>query len=193
MRLSRILLVAAASATAAFAAVSTTAQAQPAPAASASTQFSDDELRQYGQAIGKVGELVRGLNGAQPTEAQRKDMVDAVTAAGLTPERFNAIATAAQGDALLKARIALASAPPSPAGSVGAGVTDAEAASFAKAMKGIRAVAVSSPPTAEQQTQQQKAVTDSGLSIERFNAISQASSTDLHLRARIAVASEKLG
>lgn len=190
MRISRTLLAAAFSAAAALAAVSV-AHAQPAPAATAS-QFSDADVRAYAKALTKVSDMSKALNGAQPTEAQRTDMVKAITDAGLTVEKFNAIATAAANDTGLKARISIFATPDSPAGSVGASVTDAEAMNYAKAMKGIRAVAVSTPPTAAEQAAQQKAVTDAGLTIERFNAMSQAASTDLHLRARIVLAASQL-
>ena len=48
--------------------------------------------------------------GANPTADQQKAQQDAVKNAGLTAERFNAIATAAQGDEHLRARLALAKA-----------------------------------------------------------------------------------
>lgn len=191
MRISRTILAAAFSAAAALTAVSA-AQAQPAPAATA-TQFSDAELAQYGKALKTVSQLSASLNGAQPTEAQANDMRKAVTDAGLTAERFNEIATAAQGDAVLKARIAVAAATPSPAGSPGAGVSDAEATSFVKAMAAITAVGAGENPTADQQKAQQEAVKSAGLSAERFNAIATAARADEHLRARLALAKAKLG
>lgn len=182
--MSRSVLAFALSAAAAVAAVSP-AQAQPAA-------YSDAELGQYAQAVEKVSELNRALNGAQPTDAQRQQMVDAITATGLTVEKFNAISAAAGASQMLRARIAIASTPASAAGSVGASVTDAETDSYVKAMAGIQAVNASTPPTAEQTAAQQKAVTDSGLTIERFNAISTAAAGDKHLRARLSLAQAKL-
>jgi hypothetical protein len=191
MRLSRPVLAAALAAAAAFAALSGAAYAQPAPAVAA--QFTDAELGQYGQALHRVADLSRALNGAQPTEAQRAEMVKAVTDAGLTPERFNQIATAAGNDAVLKARIAVASTPAPAAGSVAAGVTDAEATNFVKAMAAITAVGAGASPTPDQQKAQQEAVKNAGLTAERFNAIANAAHADEHLRARLALAKANLG
>jgi hypothetical protein len=192
MRFSRTVLTAAA----AFAALSATAYAQPSPVpapAAAASQFTDAERAQYGAALKTVGELSRARNGAQPTEAQRNAMVKAVTDAGLTPERFNAIATAAGSDDMLKARIGVASTPASPAGSVAAGVTDAEATNFVKAMAAIEAIGAGASPTADQQKAQQEAVVNAGLTAERFNAISTAAHGDERLRARLALAKAQLG
>jgi hypothetical protein len=193
MRISRTFLAVAVSAVAAFGAVATVAQAQPAPAASTGASVTDTEIAAYARALGRVTEISRALNGAAPTEAQRGEMVKAVTDAGLTAERFNAIATATASDPVLKARIGVAVTPASPAGSVGAGVSDAELSNFAKAMKDIRAIGASNPPTADQVKAQQEAVKNAGLTAERFNAISTASSIDQHLRARLSLAEAKLG
>ena len=195
MRISRTILAAAISAAAALTAVSAvSAQSQPssAPAASAST-YTDAELAQYGKALKTVSQLSASLNGAQPTEAQANDMRKAVTDAGLTAERFNAIATAAQADPVLRARVAVASSTPSAAGSVGAGVSDEEATNFVKAVAAITAVGAGANPTADQQKAQQEAVKNAGLTAERFNAISTAAGSDEHLRARLALAKAKLG
>ncbi len=71
--------------------------------------------------------------------------------------------------------------------------TDAELTQFAAAMAKVRAVAAAvenGTPTAEQQAEMASAVQNSGLAIERFNAISAAVSTDEVLQARVAVAGE---
>lgn len=172
----------------------TAAQAQTAPAtapaAAPAGQFSEAELAQYGRAMAAI----RALNvTGSPTPEQTTAMQKAVTDAGLTAESFNAISVAAQNDPVLRARVAVASAPASPAGSVAAGVTDAEAQQFAKAMKQIRALNVTGTPTPEQTTAMQKAVTDAGLTAERFNAIATALPQDERLRARLELADAQLG
>lgn len=71
--------------------------------------------------------------------------------------------------------------------------TDAELVQFAAAMAKVRAVAAqveNGQPSAEQQAQMAGAVQNSGLDIERFNAISGAVSGDEVLQARVAVAGE---
>jgi hypothetical protein len=110
-------------------------------------------------------------------------------------DAFNALATAVSTDPVLQARLAVLATPESPAGSVAASVTDAEAAQFAAAMVQVRAAAPTdgSAPNAEQQAAMASAVSASGLALDRFNAISQAVSTDERLRARVALADAKAG
>jgi hypothetical protein len=74
--------------------------------------------------------------------------------------------------------------------------TDAELAQFAAAMKTVQSVAASvqnGTPTEEQQAQMAAAIQNSGLDIERFNAISAATAQDEHLQARIALAQARQG
>jgi len=170
------------------------AQAQTAPAAAPATApaggFTDAELAQFGKAMAQI----RALNvSGTPTAEQATAMQKAVSDNGLTAERFNAISTAASKDAVVRARVDVASAPASPAGSVAAGVTDAELDQYAKAMKAIRALNVTGAPTADQATAMRAAVTDNGLTAERFNAIATAIPQDARLRARAELASAKLG
>lgn len=76
---------------------------------------------------------------------------------------------------------------PAPAGEP----TDAELAQFAAAMKTVQSVAASvqnGAPTEAQQAEMAAAVQNSGLAVERFNAISAAVSGDPVLQARAAVA-----
>lgn len=170
------------------------AQTKPAPAAAPApapaTQFSDAELGQFAKAM----EAIRAMNitGA-PTAEQTTAMQKAVTDNGLTAERFNAISMAASRDPVVRARVAVAAATPSAAGSVGAAVTDAELGQYARAMNGIRALNVTGTPTAEQTAAMQKSVSDAGLTAERFNAISTAIPQDAHLRARAELAAAQAG
>ena len=97
---------------------------------------------------------------------------------------------------MLQARIAAASAPASAAGSVGASVTEDELNKFAAANQRLGAIAQSlngAQPTPEQATEMQTIVAESGLEVERFNAIGQASAQDESLRARIALAQARAG
>ncbi|MBG7614598.1 DUF4168 domain-containing protein [Brevundimonas sp. BAL450] len=69
--------------------------------------------------------------------------------------------------------------------------TDAELAAFAGAMGQLQTIAQQvqgGQPTPEQQAEMAAVVEGSGLEIDRFNAISQAVSTDPVLQARVAVA-----
>ena len=120
-------------------------------------------------------------------------MAAVVTEAGLTAERFNAIATAAQSDDLLAAQIAVARAP-APTGAAAA-VTDAEIEAYAKAMAGLRPILEGlngAAPSAEQQAEMAAVVTAAGLSPERFNAIGGLSS-DASVRARLQLADARAG
>src|SRR5690606_33720859 len=111
---------------------------------------------------------------------------------GLNRVLFNAIDRAVQdGVEDLAARRAVARAPESPAGSVGATASDAELGQFAAAMAAVRPIAAElngAAPTDEQQAAMAEAITSSGLELERFNAISAALSGDERLQARVALA-----
>ncbi|KAK0332532.1 hypothetical protein LTR94_024483 [Friedmanniomyces endolithicus] len=149
-------------------------QAQPAAApAAAPTEFTDLQLKQYGDAITKA------------------EMAAAVQNSGLDVEAFNAISTAVAVDPVLTARVELASATPPAAGSPAAGVTDDELNRFVTAMTQIRAVTAgvqNGQATPEQSAQLTAAVQGSGLEVERFNAIAQVVSQDKYLQAKAALA-----
>ncbi|WP_295706576.1 DUF4168 domain-containing protein [uncultured Brevundimonas sp.] len=167
-----------------------------APAASATGEFTEAELKSYGAALPRVRAVSEALNGGQPNAEQTAELQAAVAATGLETERFNAIAQAAANDPVLQARIAAASAPASAAGSVGASVTEDELNKFAAANQRLGAIAQSlngAQPTPEQATEMQTIVAESGLEVERFNAIGQASAQDESLRARIALAQARAG
>ncbi|MBX7249201.1 MAG: DUF4168 domain-containing protein [Caulobacteraceae bacterium] len=168
--------------------------AQPTrPPITPATNVTDAEVAKYAKAIVKVAELSRALNGAQPTDAQKAEMMAAVTSNGLTLERFQSIGAATQTDKVLKARILVAAAPPSPAGSIGAAVTDAETVQFARAIKAIKAMNPSQTPTPEEENRQKAAITATGMTVDRFQAILTASTTDQKLHARLSLAVAKLG
>ena len=186
----RIALLAAVSALA-FAAPAAAALAQePAPAA-AGQAVADAELARYAAAEDGVRAVQAQVQG-QITAEQQAAMVAAIEGAGLTLERFNAISQAVQGgDEILAARLAVARAPASPAGSVGAVATDAELGQFATAMAAVRPIPAQldgAAPTAEQQAAMAEAIASSGLELERFNAISAALAADPRLQARVALA-----
>ncbi|QYF86142.1 DUF4168 domain-containing protein [Brevundimonas sp. PAMC22021] len=168
-----------------------TPAAAAAPAQAATGEFTDAELKSYGAALPRVRAVSQALNGGQPTPEQTAELQAAVAATGLATERFNAIAQAAANDPVLQARIAVAAAPASAAGSVGASVTEDELSKFAAANQRLGAIAQSlngAQPSPEQATEMQGIVAASGLEVERFNAIGQAVSQDEGLRARIALA-----
>ena len=208
-RLAAVLSIAAFGAAGAAAAQDAPAQTAPAqtmpaqtPAASASVEtpvagaFTDAELKSYGAALPRVRAVSEALNGGQPNAEQTAELQAAVAATGLEAERFNAIAQAAANDPVLQARIAAASAPASAAGSVGASVTEDELNKFAAANQRLGAIAQSlngAQPTPEQATEMQTIVAESGLEVERFNAIGQASAQDESLRARVALAQARSG
>lgn len=166
------------------AAAETAVQAAPAPG-----DFTDDELRGFDAAMQRIQPIAQAAQGA-PNEDQQAQMAAAIEESGLSIDRFNAIAAAVSQDAGLRARVALAATPPSAPGSVGAGVTDAEVASFASAMAQIVPIAQAAQgqPSDEQQAQMAAAIEASGLELDRFNAISGAVSQDAHLRARVELA-----
>jgi hypothetical protein len=164
----------------------------PAPAqAAAPASVTDAELAQFSAAMKAVQPIAEALNGAAPTAEQQAQMAEAIAQSGLALERFNAISTAVSSDAVVRARLAVAETPPSPAGSAAAGVTDAELTQFSTAMAAVQPIAAAlngAAPDAAQQAQMAEAISGSGLALERFNAISAAVSQDEHLRARLQLA-----
>jgi hypothetical protein len=170
--------------------------AAPAPAsapvqAAAADAITDAELAQFSVAMNAVQPIAEALNGAAPNAEQQAQMAAAISGSGLALERFNAISTAVSSDEVVRARLAVAAVPPSPAGSAAAGVTDAELAQFSAAMNAVQPIAETlngAAPNAEQQAQMAAAISGSGLALERFNAISAAVSQDEHLRARLELA-----
>jgi hypothetical protein len=193
MRISLVAALSCAALTAATAvpAVASGLSSAPAsPSVAARTDISDAELRSFANAMEAVQPIAESSGGA-PSPEQQAQMVAAIEASGLAVERFNAISTAVSTDAVLQARVQLAATDPSPAGSPGAAVTDAEVEQFVVAMAGVRPLAESlngAAPSAEQQAEIAAVITGSGLALERFNAISSAVSQDDHLRGRMAVA-----
>ena len=171
--------------------------ASPAPAAAAAAgEPTDAELTQFAAAMKTVQSVAATVQNGTPTEDQQAQMAGAVQNSGLAVERFNAISAAVSADPMLQARAAVAGATPSAPGSVGAGVTDVEAGQFAAAMGEISGIARAlngAQPNAEQQAQMAAAIQNSGLEIERFNAISAATAQDEHLQARIALAQARQG
>lgn len=187
----RLLTAAALSAFLITAAPALAQEAEASAAAATAAAPTDAELAQFAAAMTKVKAVSAAVQNGAPTAEQQAEMAGAVQNSGLTVERFNAILAAVAGDRVLQARAAVAGAAPSAPGSIGAGVTDAEAAQFATAMAEISGVARAlngAQPNAEQQAQMAAAITKVGLEIERFNAISAASAQDEHLQARIALA-----
>lgn len=163
----------------------------PAAISAVSETISDEELRSFAAAMDSVQPIAAALNGAAPTAEQQAQMAAAIEASGLALDRFNAISTAVSTDAVVRARLDLAMTEPSPAGSAAAAVTDAEVEQFAVAMAAVQPIAAAlngAAPTADQQEEMATAIEASGLSRERFNAISGAVSQDARLRARLAVA-----
>lgn len=155
--------------------------------------FTDQELAAYVEAVDVIMPIAEAAGGA-PSAEQQARMAQAVADAGLTPERFNAIATASRTDDAVLARIALAAAGEPAAGSVSAATSDAEIEQFARAMIAVRAAAGgSSSPTTEQQAAMGEAAVSTGLTVERFNAIGAAIAAEEHLRARVALAEARLG
>jgi len=171
--------------------------ASPAPAAAAAAgEPTDAELTQFAAAMKTVQSVAATVQNGTPTEDQQAQMAAAVQNSGLAVERFNAISAAVSADPMLQARAAVAGATPSAPGSVVAGVTDAEAGQFAAAMGEISGIARAlngAQPNAEQQAEMAAAIQNSGLEIERFNAISAATAQDEHLQARIALAQARQG
>lgn len=187
----RSALLAAAALGLAAAAAPAAALAPAAPAVQAAAQISDAELARFATAMEGVGAVGAQVENNTPTAEQQQAMAQAITGSGLTIDRFNEISQAVSANQDLRARLAIAATPESPTGSVGAGVTDAEVGQFAAAIVAVRAVAQgveNGAPTAEQQAAMAEAITASGLTIDRFNAISGALQADPRLRARVAIA-----
>lgn len=163
------------------------APAVPAPTGSAVT---DAQLEAFAAAMVKVREISEGVQGGTPTAEQQAGMAAAIEASGLGITQFNAISTQVSADPLMRARLAVATAPEPAAGSVAAGVSDAEVEQFSAAMVKMREVApaAGSTPTTEQQAEMAGVLEASGLEIARFNAIATAVSSDAHLRARVELA-----
>ena len=147
----------------------------------------DEELLQFTGAMTKMRQVAAAVGTGTPTAEQQAQMAEAVQSSGLEIARFNAIAQIS-GDPVVRARINLASTPVSPEGSVGASVDDAEAARYARAATAARAATQGGGTPAEQQAAMTAALSAEGLTIERFNAISAATSSDSRLRARVALA-----
>ena len=189
----RFTLLAAASVLA-FAAAPAVAAAAPVAAVVAQQDVTDAELASYAAAEEGVRAVQAQVQG-QITAEQQAAMVEAIEGAGLTLDRFNAISQAVQaGDEVLAARLAVARAPESPAGSVGATASDAELGRFAAAMAAVRPIAEQlngAAPTADQQAAMAEAIASSGLALDRFNAISAALPSDPRLQARIALAAAR--
>lgn len=168
------------------------APAVPAPTGSAVT---DAQLEAFAAAMVKVREISEGVQGGTPTPEQQAGMAAAIEASGLGITQFNAISTQVSADPVMRARLAVATAPEPVAGSAAAGVTDAEVNQFSAAMVKMREVApaAGATPTAEQQAEMAGVLEASGLAIDRFNAIATAVSSDAHLRARVELADAKRG
>lgn len=177
--------------------------AQPAPAASAApampaptgSTVTDAQLEAFAAAMVKVREISEGVQGGTPTTDQQAGMAAAIEASGLGITQFNAISTQVSADPVMRARLAVATAPEPAAGSAAAGVSDAEVDQFSAAMVRMREVApaAGATPTAEQQAAMAGVVENSGLAIDRFNAIATAVSSDAHLRARVELADARRG
>ena len=164
--------------------------AAPAAAAAATPDsVTDDELLKFTAAMTKMRVVAAAVGTGTPTPEQQTQMAAAVTESGLEIARFNAIAQIS-GDPVVRARINVASAPASPEGSVGASMSDEDVARYARAATAARAATQSGSP-AEQQAAMAAALQAEGLTIERFNAISAATSSDSRLRARVALAQLK--
>jgi hypothetical protein len=168
--------------------VASIASAAPAVAYQAA-EYSDAQLQAFSTAMSQV-RAAAPTDGTAPNAEQQAAMAAAVQNSGMDIAAFNALATAVSSDPVLQARLGVLATPESPAGSVAASVTDSEIDQFRSAVVHVRAAAPTdgSAPTAEQQAAMASAVSSSGLSLERFNAIAQAVSADERLRARLELA-----
>ena len=189
----RIPLFAAVSAVALMAGSVQAAPATLSPAAAVAQDpgYSDDELKKFGTAMEQLSGISAQIQGGTPTAEQQAEMAGIVENSGLTIDRFNAISQAVSADPVLQARMAVVMTPPSPEGSVAASVTDQEVEQFSSAMGRIQEIAATvqgGTPTAEQQAEMAAVVEGSGLTIDRFNAISTAVSQDQALQARMLLA-----
>lgn len=160
--------------------------AAPAPAG----EITDAQLTAFSGAMKKMQGVAAAVQGGTPTAEQQAEMAAAVEASGLGIEQFNAISGKVSSDEVLRARLAVIDTPAPAAGSVAASVTDAEVAQFSAAMVKMREIAptAGATPTTEQQAEMASTVQNSGLAIDRFNAIATAVSQDEHLRARVQLA-----
>lgn len=190
----RLPLIAAVSAVALLAGAASASAAVAPTTVSQATEYSDAQLQAFGTAMTAV-RAAAPTDGSAPNADQQAAMAAAVASSGMDINAFNALATAVSTDEVLQARLAVLATPESPAGSVAASVTDAEVAQFAAAMTAVRAAAPAggAAPTAEQQAAMASAVSSSGLALDRFNAISQAVSSDARLRARLDLAAAQAG
>jgi len=189
----RIPLFAAVSAVALMAGSVQAAPANLSPAAAVAQDpgYSDDELKKFGTAMEQLSGISAQIQGGTPTAEQQAEMAGIVENSGLTIDRFNAISQAVSADPVLQARMAVVMTPPSPEGSVAASVTDQEVEQFSLAVGRIQDIAAGiqgGTPTAEQQAEMAAVVEGSGLTIDRFNAISTAVSQDQALQARMLLA-----
>lgn len=189
MRFNPLAAVLSASALALAAAPAAAAPAQP--PAQAQAEISDAELAQFAQSMQSIQAVMAQVEGGAPTEAQQAEMAAAVETAGLDIARFNAISQAVSTDEVTRARIEVVTAPDSPAGSLGAEITDTEVNQYARAEIGARAAAAAGGD--DQAVRMAQAVTDTGMELERFNAISTATGGDPRLSARIAVERARVG
>ncbi len=167
------------------------ATATPAAAVAQDPGYSDDELKKFGTAMEQLSGISAQIQGGTPTAEQQAEMAGIVENSGLTIDRFNAISNAVSADPVLQARMVVVMTPPSPEGSVAASVTDQEVEQFSSAMGRIQDIAANvqgGTPTAEQQAEMAAVVEGSGLTIDRFNAISNAVSEDPGLQARMLLA-----
>jgi len=167
------------------------ANVTPAVAVAQDPGYSDDELKKFGTAMEQLAGISAQIQGGTPTAEQQAEMAGIVENSGLTIDRFNAISQAVSADPVLQARMAVVMTPPSPEGSVAASVTDQEVEQFSSAMGRIQEIAAGvqgGTPTTEQQAEMAAVVEGSGLTIDRFNAISTAVSQDQALQARMLLA-----
>ncbi|MBU1345873.1 MAG: hypothetical protein KKA16_02855 [Alphaproteobacteria bacterium] len=188
----RLSVIAAVSAAALMGAAAQASAAAPLTTVTQAVEYSDAQLEAFASAMTSV-RAAAPTDGSAPNTEQQAAMAAAIDASGMEIDSFNALAAAVSTDPVLRARLALLETPESPAGSVAAGVTDAEVAQFGAAMVQVRAAAPTdgSAPNTEQQAAMASAVSASGLELDRFNAIATAVSTDARLRARLALADAK--
>jgi hypothetical protein len=161
--------------------------------APAAGEFTDAEIEGFAAAMARITPIAQSLAGAAPSAEQQAEMAAAIEASGLTIDRFNAIGTAARADRVTGARVLVAQAP---AGTVDAGVTDQEVEAYASAMAKLTPIAQAlngAAPDEAQQAEMAGIVSGSGLSLERFNEISAAASTEPRLRARVGLADARAG
>lgn len=174
--------------------VAPAAEAAAAPADPSA--WTEAQLKSFAGAMDKIREISAGVQNGQPTAEQQTAMAAAVEQSGLEVATYNAIATAVSQDKVLAARVAVAGAAPSPAGTIGAEATEAELTSFAAAYDEVRTLSQqiqNGQPTAEQQAAMAAAVEKSGLAVDRFNAIAGALPNDASLRARVQLADAQRG